>query len=351
MKPTLILTALCYLTGVSPCLADVFTLKDGSSLDARIITETAGAYLLDVQVSKGIKDERTVAKADVVSVRKVQPDFKAFQAVASLVPTPDLVTAADCLGRITQIEKFLKDYTTSSSTKEAQELLATLQKEAAAISAGSIKMAGKLVTTAEYEANAYELDAQIEEIKIRKSVAAGEFLVALRLFSNFDAEYATTSSHGALLSLIRQVIQNQISEAKQSLLTLPERIKGRELGLLRMEPSDRAGSQAAIQEEAAQLEARYKAESSSKVKWLTMNPFHKASLEDTAKLGEAELVRLATVKAALGTDGGKSYREVYQAVHNGEANEMVTAAVTRAKTAMVPVRYLTPLETMAKGRK
>ena len=351
MKPILIFTALGHLASVGPCLADVFTLKDGSSLDARIITETAGAYLLDVQVSKGIKDERTVAKADVVSVRKEKPDFKAFQAVASLVPTPDLVTAEDCLGRITQVEKFLKDHSTSSSAKEAQEILATLQKEAAAISAGSIKMAGKLITTADYEANAYELDAQIAEIKIRKAVADREFLLALRLFSNFDLEYPITSSHSALLALMRQVVQNQVSEAKQSLATLPERLKARELGLVRMEPGARAGSQAAIQEEAAQFEARYKSESSSKIKWLIMDPFHKASLEHTAKLGEAELLRLSIAKPLDGADGGKSYREVYRAVHNGDASAVVTTAVASARAAKVPARYLTPLETMAKDRK
>jgi hypothetical protein len=351
MKPSLILTALCHLASVGPCLADVFTLKDGSNIEARIITETSGAYLLEVQISKSIKDERTVAKADVVSVRKEKPDFKAFQAIASLVPTPDLVSAADCLERVTQIEKFLKDHGTSSSATKAQEMLTKLKEEAAAISSGSIKMAGEVITTADYESNAYELDAQVEEIKIRKAVAENEFLVALRLFSTFDSEYPTTSSHGALMSLIRQVIQNQISEAKQSLATLPERLKARQLGLTRMEPSERAASHAAIQEEAAQLEARYKSESGTKVKWLTMHPFHQASLAATAKLGEAELLRMSVAKPLEGGDGGKSYREVYQAVHNGDAKAVVTAAVARAKAAKVPAHYLTPLETIAKDRK
>ena len=351
MKSNLTRTALCCLAFTTPGLADTFTLKDGTSLNAKIVSETTDAYVLEVQVTKGIKDGRTVAKADVIKVSREQPDFKAFQAIANLVPTPDLVTAEEGLARIAQLEKFLHDHGTSPSAKEVRGMLTTLQKESAAISAGGIKVSGKIVLPTEYESNAYEFDSQISEIKIRSFVNDGEFLRALRLFSSFDADYPTTLSYGAILSLIRQVTQNQLSEAKQSLATLPDRLKKRENGLLQMAAADRAATQAAIQEETAQLETRYKAEHMSKLKWVTTDPFHKASLQDTVRLGEAELVRLSVTKIVLGVDGGKCYREAYRAVHNGENNAMVTAALGRAKAAMVPARYLAPLENIAKGRK
>lgn len=351
MKSNPTRTALCSLALATSCLADTFTLKDGTSLDAKIVSETPDAYVLEVQVTKSIKDGRTVAKADVIKVSRERPDFKAFQAIANLVPTPDLVTAEEGLARIVQVEKFLHDHGTSPSAKEARVILTTLKKESAAISAGGIKVSGKIVLTTEYEGNAYEFDSQISEAKIRSLVDDGEFLQALRLFSSFDADYSTTLSYGAILSLIRQVTQNQVSEAKQSLATLPDRLKERELGLLQMASDDRAVTQAAIQEETAQLETRYKAELISKLKWVTTNPFHKGSLVDTVKLGEAELARLSATKIVLGVDGGKCYREVYRAVHNGESNAEVTAALGRAKAAMVPARYLAPLENIAKGRK
>lgn len=351
MKPYLTLTALCQLAIATPCFADTFTLKDGTNLEAKIVSETPVAYLLEVQVSKSIKDKRTVAKADVAKVSREQPDFKAFQVIAGLVPTPDLITTEDGLARIAQVEKFLKDFGTASSAKEAKVILLALKKESAAISAGSIKIGGSLVSAAEYEANTYDLDAQIEATKIRNSVDEGELLAALRLFSDFDANFPTTLSHGALVPLIRQVIQNQISEAKQSLLTLPDRLKGRELGLSRMVAEDRATSQAALKEETSEHEARYKSETNSKFKWVTTDPFHKASLEDTVKTGESELIRLAAIKTVLGGEGGKSFREVYKAVHEGGNGAAVAEALARAKTALVPARYLAPLENAAKGRK
>lgn len=351
MKPNLALAALCGLSLAAPCFADTFTLKDGTTLDAKIVSETPDAYFLEVQVTKSIRDERTVSKADVVKVSQERPDSKAFQAIAKLVPTPDLITAEDCQARIAQVEKFIKDYNTAGTVKEAKVILSTLQKESAEIAAGGIKVGGKVISTQEYEVNAYDLDAQIQEAKIRKLVVDGEFVGALRLFSEFDADYRTTLSYGAVLPLIRQVIQNQVAEAKQSLATLPSRLKDRDQGLLQMTTDDRAVTHAAIQEEAAQLEARYKAEKNSKLTWVTVDPFHKGSLEDTAKFGETELVRLSAVKTVLGVEGGKSYREVYKAVHDGGNNAAVTAAMSRAKTALIPDRYLKPLEDAAKGRK
>lgn len=351
MKPNPALAALCCLTLALPCSADTFALKDGTSLDAKIVSETPDAYVLEVQVTKSIKDERTVAKADVVKVSREQPDFKAFQAIAKLVPTPDLISVADGQARIAKVEKFLKDHGTASTAKEAKVILATLLKESAEISAGGIKVGGKVISTQEYELNAYDLDAQVQEAKIRGLVDDGEFLGALRLFSEFDADYRTTLSYGALLPVIRQLIQNQAAEARQSLATLPGRLKARDLGLLQMATADRGVTREAIQEEASQLESRYKAEKNSKFTWVTMEPFHKGSLEDTAKMGETELVRLAAIKTVLGVEGGKSYREVYKAVHDGANNATVTAALGRAKTALVPARYLTPLEDAAKGRK
>ena len=351
MKPNPALAALCCLTLALPCSADTFALKDGTSLDAKIVSETPDAYVLEVQVTKGIKDERTVAKANVVKVSREQPDLKPFQAIAKLVPTPDLISVADGQARIAKVEKFLKDYGTASTAKEAKVILATLVKESAEISAGGIKVDGKIISTQEYELNAYDLDARVQVAKIRGLVDGGEFLGALRLFSEFDSDYRTTLSYGTLLPVIREVIQNQAAEARQSLATLPDRMKARDLGLLQMAAADRGATRDAIQEEASQLEARYKAEKNSKSTWVTMHPFHKGSLEDTAKMAETELVRLAAIKTVLGVEGGKSYREVYKAVHDGANNATVTDALGNAKTALVPARYLTPLEDAAKGRK
>lgn len=351
MKTNLALTVLCLLSITLPCSADTFTLKDGTTLEAKVISEVGDTYVLEVQVTKSIKDERKIAKADVVKRTADQPDLKAFEAIAKLVPTADLTPADDYLIWIAAVEKFLKDHRASNKTKEARVILETLKSESAQVSAGGIKFNGKMVSPAELKANVYDLDARLEEAKIRRLVNDGQFLAALRMFVEFDRDYRTTLSYGALAPLMRQVIQNQIGEAKQALSTFDARVKARDVGLQQMTSEDRKVTESAIKEETAQMDARFKAEKDAKQSWVTTSPFCKASLEDTVHFGETELVRLAAVKTVLGLDGGKAYRDLYTAVRGGGNAAAISAAIAAAKTALVPPRYLAPLEAEAKGRK
>lgn len=351
MKTNLALAALCLLSLTPPSHAETFTLKNGTNLEAKVLSEAGDTYVLEVQITKSIKDERRVAKADVVKRTADQPDLKAFEAIAKLVPTADLLAANDYPLQIAAVEKFLKDNRSSSKTKEAKAILDLLKSEATLLADGGVKFNGKIVTPAEYKANAYELDARVEEAKIRRLVNDSQFLAALRAFAEFDRDYRTTLSYGALAPLIRQVVQNQVAEAKQSLLTLDARVKVRDVGLQQMNPEDRKVTESAIKEENDQVAARFKAEKDAKQNWVTISPFNKASLEATVTFGELEQARLAAVKTTLGVDGGKCYRDLYNAVRNGSNAAVITVALTAAKTALVPARYLAPLEAEAKGRK
>ena len=350
MKKSPPLAALCSLAFALPGMADTFILKDGTSLNGAIVSETGDSYLLEVQVTKSIKDERKVAKSEVVKIVREQPGDAAFAPIGKLLPTPDLLTASDYEEQIASVEKFIKEHRDSNQLPKAKAILATLKSEHAQVSAGGIKLNDKIVTPAEYQANAYDLDARVQESKIRSLVTANQLLPALRLFAEFDRDYRNTLSYGALASLMRQVIQTQVVEAKQSLVTFDARTKERAVGLQRMTLADRKITEAAIKEETALIEARYKAEKDAKQNWVTISPFHKPSLDDTVKFGEQELVRLAAVKTILGVDGGKAYRDVWTAVHGGNAASVATA-LAAAKTAAVPARYLAPLEAAAKGIK
>ena len=352
MKNNPTILALCLLGTSLPCIADTFKMKDGTTLEGVILSTSADSYVVDVQVTKSIKDERTIPKADIEKIIREEPDLKAFEPLAKLVPTLDLLTADEYAASISALEKFTKAYPTGTKSKSAKSMLETLKSESAQVSAGGIKFNGEMISPADYQANAYDLDARIQEAKIRRFIAAAQFLSALRLFVDFDRDYRSTSSYEALLAPMKQVIEHQVSEAKQSLATLDARTKEQMVGLQRMALPDRKATEDAIASERAELEALYKAEKNAKQNWPTTSPFHKVSLEDTVKFGQAELIRLGAVKPVLGVDGGKSYREAWAAVRNGSAAPAaVTAALASAKAAGVPPRYLAPLEAAAKGAK
>jgi hypothetical protein len=305
--------------------------------------------VLEVQVTKTIRDERTIPKADVEKVTRAEPDAKAFQAISKLVPTPDLLTADEYAVNIAAVDRFIKGNPNSNNLKAAKTMLETLKAESAQVAAGGIKIGGKMISPAEYQANAYDLDARIQEAKIRDLVNDNQFLPALRLFVDFDRDYRNTLAYGALITMMKQVIQHQVEEAQDALLTLDTRTKERAVGLQRMALEDRKKTEEAIKEETTGIEALYKAEKDAKQPWPTTSPYHKASLEDTVKFGQAELVRLSAVKTILGLDAGKSYREVWNALHTGANAATVTAAIANAKAAGVPPRYLGPLEAKAKA--
>jgi hypothetical protein len=351
MKRSPLIGTLCFCYIVLPCPADTFTLKDGTVLEGAVLSEDADSYTLEVQVTKSIKDERKVAKADVAKVAREKLDLAAFVEIAKLVPAPDFLSEDDYKSRISAVEKFLAENRGSLKSKNAKEILEILKAESARIADGAIKYNGKIISASDYRANAYDLDARIQESKIRAQVANNRVLLALREFSEFDRDYRTTLSYGSLAPVMSQVIRRYVGELKELLAGFDARVKEREVGLERMAPEDRRVTANAIKEQDAAIEARYQTEKTGVKSWLTANPFHKASITDNIAFGESEITRLAAVPTVLGVDGGKAYRDAYSAVSGGAPLATLTAAITAAKTAKVAPRYLEPLEAKAKSLK
>lgn len=351
MKSIPAITALCFFTVSLPGMADTFTMKDGTTLEGNIISEAGDSYLIEVQITKTIKDERKITKTDVAKIEREAPDKKAFSAVEKLLPAPDLMTVEDYEQKISIVERFIKSYEKSSNLKAAKTILAVLKLEHSQVSAGAIKLNGKMISPAEYKTNAYDFDARVKESKIRTLVYQYQFLRALREFAVFDRDFRTTLSYAAIAPLMKQVIQSHVAEAKQSLSTLDARLKERDLGLERMDTQNRKATAIAIKEETAEIEARYKAEKEAKQDWVSTSPYHKASLEDTVKFGEAELERISNVKPILGVDGGKAYREAWSVIAKGGSPAAITGALAAAKAASVPSSYLADLEAAAKLKK
>lgn len=345
------LLALASLAISLPAMADTFTLKDGTTLEAAIISETVDSYKLEVQITKSIKDERTIPKADVVKITRLQPDAKAWEAIAKLIPTPDLLTDEEYGARIIAVEKFLKDHPTSDKATEAKAMLATLKAESTIIASGGVKVKGVIVSPNDYPHNAYDLDARVKEAKIRALVNQGQPLTALREFTVFSADFQNTTSFAALAPLMVQVIKAHMAESEQLLLTLDARSKKRIAGLAQMSPDDRKISENAIKEEDAAIEARLKAEKTGLKNWVTPSPYNKGSLEETVSFGKAELTRIAAVKTALGQDAGKAWRDAWAVIRHGGAPAAIATAVTAARTAGVSPKYLAMLEEASKGKK
>jgi len=334
---------LSIIAAISPCLGDVFILKDGGRIEGRILQENPDSYLIEINISKSIKDERLVPKAELLKIEREQPDLIAFKKIEGLYPAPDLLAAPHYEERIAAVQAYLKEFPYSAKSNQAKEMLKTLQAESLQVADGGIKLDGEIFSVQQYRANAYELDARIAAMKIRKSADAGNWLAALREFTDFEQDFAGSPSYEALRPLIRKVIITYRDQISALLTSLDARQKARLDGLERMTLEDRANSEIALAEEAASLDARYQNEKSSKFRWPTIHPFHKSSLEDTVRLAEQELSRLQTVSNTQAEDGAQAFRDAWRAVHSGDLQSK-SEALALARTARLPSRYLQMLE-------
>lgn len=350
MKTLVVSLPLAVLCLSLAAYADTFVLKDGSKLEGKILREEDGSYVVEVQVTKTIKDERVISKADVVSVSKEQPDLAVFEEkVSKLVPTPDGLGIEDYELRIRTVEKFLSENRGSSKTAEARRILDTLKSEANEVLAGGVKVDSRVIQPSEYRANAYEIDARIEAAKVKRLVEGQRLLEALRAFSAFDADFRNTQARSELLPLVKRAIQSYLAGISQSLANFDARAKERQTGLSRMSATDRRITENAIAEETAASEKRLKAEKDAKIGWVTTDPHFKPSLEETMNFGKQELTRITSSETAQAPDGGKAYRDALSKIHSSREKSAATAAISAARTAGVPQRYIDNLEAAAKA--
>lgn len=331
-----------------PASADTFILKDGSTLEGTILREQGESYVLEIQVTKSIKDERVVPKDEVVKIERAKPDLAAFKEIANLVPIPDLLTEQQYAERIRRVEKFLTLHRGSAKRNDAQAILANYKAEANEIIAGGIKLGGKIIAPAEYRANALDVDASIGKARINALLADRKFVQALRDFSQFDAEFQNTTARSELLPLIVQTINRYIAEVEQSLAGYDKRISEQISGLDRMRREDRRNTEIALKEQTTAFEERLAAEKQSKLGWVSTNPYFKPSLEETLNFGRQELKRLTSLSTAPQTDAGKAYRDALLKIQqDNNTTALITAALSEARAAKVPPKYLATLEAAA----
>ena len=76
------------LLAIASVSADTFELKDGTKIEGTIIKEDGSDYIIRAQVTKTIKEERRVPKANVAKHTEELKDETEFAELAKLIPSP-----------------------------------------------------------------------------------------------------------------------------------------------------------------------------------------------------------------------------------------------------------------------
>ncbi len=286
------LAAACSSLSFFPVSADVLTMKNGEKLEGTILREEGDNYVVEVEVTTRIRDEKLVPRAEVLKIEKVPEYEKAFIKIADLSPAPELLSEEGYEERIAKLKEYIEAFPKSPKNAHVEGMIKSLEEELTLIKGGAVKFGEGIIPAEDYEANAYEYDAKIAEKKIRDAVSRRDFLSALRGFDSYETCLGTPEGHAGLASLMVQVLGAYSASIAESLESLEGRLAMRVSGLARMSPDDRAKSQRALDTELSQLEERFLQEKSEKMKWITPHAYHKESLEEAQRQVTAELTRL-----------------------------------------------------------
>jgi len=345
---TRLLLLLPLLTIAAP--ADTIRLRNGTEYEGIVLREEGDDYVVSVQVTKSIRDERRIPKRDVLEIVGEKKDEAAFEKLKTLVPTPDLLTLEEYVARVDAVEGFMSKFDKSSYLREADKILKVLDEERQLVEDGGIKFGGKMIPGEERAASAYPLDARIAAAEVEALGDAGDLVGALRAWETFEKEFAGSSAYRDSIPYAQRVMRTQLKQVDQLLDTYDARVAQREAGLERIPEKDRSRSEAAIDQESAAYERRLEAEKKEGIKWPSLSPWHKSPLQSTKSRLEQELKRLEKLDLSTLPDSEAAWKEAWEVLNGSPDSSAASSALSAARSARLPERYIRILEQKAPSK-
>jgi len=334
-----------------PLCADTIVLKSGVEYQGKVISEDATTYLVEINVTKSIKDERSIPKADVKSIVKESSEKVDFEKVGTLVPTPDQLSTEDYQERIQKAESFIKAYPASTHTKKLKEALTTLKEEQTVIAAGGTKLGGKLVTAESLKIDSYDIHAQLIYHDFKKLSSQKRYLPALKKWESLKNGYPYSSAYVSSLPQAKRVLKSYQNQLNKDLESLEARSMKRKTALSRLDANERKRVENSLAQKEERLNTIMEKEKADRnTVWLTIGNFDAAAMRKNLNSSKKELLRLERLDASKIQLAGPVLRSTWEALESGDLAQ-VTKNLTSLKKFKLDEQYTAPLHTMLKGKK
>lgn len=342
--PTSIFTLILSLACGGFLTADIVRMKNGTELECEIVSENADSYTVSVNVTPTIRDERTIPKADVASVDRISPADAAFEAIASIIPTPDLQTVADYDRMINkQVIQFLESFPDSAHTKQVQAIQEGLKKERAMVEQGAIKLDQKWISPADRLANIYELDARIAYDKAEQTAEAGDLVTSLRTLDSIHSDYSGAEHYAKAVELSKKVLKFYKAKVTADFKRVDTLIEQRKVELTKIPTNQRDFALAEMKKKDTSYLNQLKRDKVAKLKWPRLNIYHKEPMVETIRAAESELRRLEGLDLSTIKPVGPVYSKAWAAAVGGNEDEAKQLFLD-LKNLKVPESYITQLE-------
>ena len=337
------------LTG-SVAQADTIVLKSGKKIEGQVISEDAKSYLVEIMVTKTIKDEQRIAKNLVEEIIRKTEDTKELAEITPLTPTPDLLPQANYEKRITKVKAFITKFPQSTHLEKARKILSTLQAEHKVVASGGIKLDGQVIPASALKANAYDISARILFNDISRLATAKHYRKALLKWELLEKDYKNSAAYQKALPLIKKSLRSYSAQLKQLVDTLDIRTAKRETALQSMNENDRERTMALLAENRKKHAILMEKEKSElQLKWLTVDPYIKESLNHNLQAATTTLNNLPKVNSPEIKQAGPAYRATWSALAKGQL-EVANRNLQELLQFRIPKRYTDPLEKQLKEK-
>ncbi len=306
---------------------DSIELSDGAKIEGRIISADSSQVTIEVEITSGIREEKSYTRAEVAKIQRATPDESAFREVTSL-PLP--ATADDPAvydAPLERVRSFMRSYAYSKHMPEARKLAASLESERTRVAAGEVKVDGQWIGGAAAGPDKNELGGRIQLSKMKFANDPASVLMA---FESLEKNHATSSAYPEAVNLARASIGKLRTELLRVRSDLERRTREQEQGLQLASADRRLQMERGIAEEKAAVQAQIDRAKQSGAKWLPLLPEAKA-LDEMSKLAEREDERLAKVDVDNMNAAIAAAAEAKKQIESGRFAEAKTSLETASK--------------------
>jgi len=310
-------------------VADEFIMKDGSTIKASIISQTAHKYLLRAEVTRNVYGEKTVLKKDVREIIKTDPSIAAYKKISSILPTADLLPEKSYGNFIEKVEDFIKEYPSSPFINQAKSTLKTLKDELFNIKSGGLKLNGKNLSPEQIQSNKYEIEAEIILSKMVQNVKKKQYASALDTLADLEADFPVSSQCRKAQEIALDILPKYRKSLQKAYDNVDKLKAKRERVISSMSSSERSRTKKIFeQQEERYLNSLELAKSDKKQKWLPINRYFKKPIKANIDLVDKEMKRIISRMSMPTVNAARYYRNIHQALLK---NDHITAKNLFAK--------------------
>jgi hypothetical protein len=352
-----ILALLCPLVIASTVVtlkADIITLKDGREIKGEILSESPDAVLIEYYVTPTIKDQKSYARDEIVSIASIPADEKAFLSIGSLV-TPDTVLDTSFYDLLIdkKIPEFLARYRYSKHISELRDDLRSLDAERSRVRRGDRRINGVWITAAQIAADPYQSGAKIKFTGMKELAGTKDTVGALQSYELLEREFPGSEVMPDAIVLAQaqlDQLQDKLSIAKTNFQIIDKRRQS----ALSLAPTDQAREiRDALQNEKVAATNAIATATTDGSKFYPIFQNSKESMDALQALITAEKTRLTALQKIPMTEGMAAASQCAKLVSEGklkEAQEQLVQSQTLWPANIDNARLKLQLEDLTKSQ-